>query len=324
MFVCSTATHVLVHSPAKLNLFLEVLARRADGFHEIETLMGAVTICDTLEFAPRKGGELRLSCRWAGGLMGRSLAARCPAEPAPLNGFAEPLGDLPTGDENIVQRAVQRLRRQAAVLQGAEIRLTKRIPSAAGLGGASSDAAAALVAANVAWRLGWSHKRLRDLAAELGSDIPFFLGSRWAVCRGRGERIEPVCGSRLHVVVVRPPQGLATADVYGGCRPAKVAALVRPLQRRLAAGDWRLREHLFNRLEESAAGLNSWINRLKAALDRLGCVASQMSGSGSSCFGICRSARHAGRVTAQLRSMELGTVYQATSGGAWSSATESS
>lgn len=321
MFVCSTATHVTVHAPAKLNLFLEVLARRADGFHEIETLMSAVTIFDTLVFAPRKGEELRLSCRWAGGLTARSLEASRRAERASPADKGAPLGDLPDGEANLVHRAVARLRRQSGASGGAEIRLIKRIPSAAGLGGASSDAAAALVAANLAWNLDWSYERLTELAAELGSDIPFFLGSGWAVCRGRGEQIEPAAGSRLHVVVVRPPEGLATADVYRRCRPAKVAASVQALQQRLASGDWRLREHMVNRLEEAAAGLNAWIGRLKTALEKLGCIASSMSGSGSSCFGICRSARHAGRVAAQLRAMSLGTVYETTTAGVWTPAT---
>lgn len=325
MFVCSTATYVSVHSPAKLNLFLEVLARRADGFHEVETLMAAVTIYDTLDFAPREGGELRLSCRWAGGLATRAQAGdRRPETQGSDRGSLDALGDLPSGGENIVHRAVETLRQRAGVPFGADIRLTKRIPSAAGLGGASSDAAAALAAANVGWNLGWSQERLRELAGELGSDVPFFLGGGWAVCRGRGERIEAIRGSRLHMVIVRPPQGLATADVYRACRPAANAVSLRPLVQRLGVGDLRLKEQLFNRLEAPACGLSRWIKRLNSALDALGCVAAQMTGSGSSYFGICHSARHARRVAAHLRSMRLGTVYETTTAGTWSSATGNS
>ena len=313
MFVCSAATHVLVHAPAKLNLFLDVLARRADGFHEIETLMGAVTIFDTLEFAPRSEGDLRLSCRWAGGMAARARRGRDP-EAARDDRRASPMGDLPLGEQNLVYRVVARLRARGAVSAGADMRLIKRVPSAAGLGGASSDAAAALVAANVAWKLGWSREQLTDLAAELGSDIPFFLAGGFAVCRGRGERIEPIGGSRLHAVVVRPPVGLSTADVYRRWQPGPPRADVRRLQTRLAVGDWRsARLQLANRLQEPAAGLTPWIGKLTAHLTRLGCLAGQMSGSGSSCFGICHTARHARRVAAQLRSLNVGEVYQATS-----------
>src|SRR5262245_56559689 len=176
MFVCATATRVLGHAPAKLNLFLEVLARRPDGFHEIETLMGAVSIFDTLEFAPRSEGELRLSCRWVGGIRARS-ARRTSSGDAAGATPRDAVGDLPPGEQNLVYRTVARLRERCAIRGGAEIRLHKRIPSAAGLGGASSDAAAALVAANVAWKLGWSPAQLAELAADLGSDIPYFLGS---------------------------------------------------------------------------------------------------------------------------------------------------
>jgi len=310
MFVYSDASRVLVHAPAKINLFLEVLGRRTDGFHEIETLMGAVTIFDTLEFFPRKQGDLRLTCRWAGGMHVRGNHTH------KARGRSQPLGDLPSGNQNIVYRAVSRLRQQSAVRYGADIRLTKRIVSAAGLGGASSDAAAALVAANLAWNLHWTMERLSGLAAELGSDIPFFLTEGWAVCRGRGERIETIRGGRLPVVVVRPVEGLETAQVYRHCRPAQVAASVGPLLDCLATGDWRaICRGMLNRLEETARELNTSIGELKCKMQRLGCIAGQMSGSGSSCFGVCRSRRHARRVAAQLRSLHVGEAYEATMAG---------
>lgn len=312
MFVYPAASHVLVHTPAKINLFLEVLARRADGFHEIETLMGPVTIFDTLEFVPRNDGELRLKCRWAGGMWARGRSQ----SPAAERHRSQPLGDLPAGEQNLVHRAAARLREQSGGTLGADIRLTKRIPSASGLGGASSDAAAALVAANVAWRLHWPLARLAILAAELGSDIPFFLSGGWAVCRGRGERLEADRGGRLHVAVVRPKAGLSTAQVYGQCRPATIARSVSPLRAGLSAGNWRtIRSGMFNRLAEAASGLNPSIGGLQDRLGRLGCVTEQMSGSGSSCFGICRSARHARRVAAQMRSQSVGEAYQATMAG---------
>ena len=123
---------------------------------------------------------------------------------------------MPEGPDNLVVRAVELVRRRAGVRRGAKLLLVKRIPAAAGLGGGSSDAAAALVAANEGWRLGRSRDELADWAAELGSDVPFFLAGGPAICRGRGERVEPVAGlGALDFVVVRPPEGLSTAAVYG-------------------------------------------------------------------------------------------------------------
>ncbi|MBM4094302.1 MAG: 4-(cytidine 5'-diphospho)-2-C-methyl-D-erythritol kinase, partial [Planctomycetes bacterium] len=179
-----------------------------------------------------------------------------------------------------------------------------------GLGGASTDAAAALVAANLGWRLGWSRAELAGIAAELGSDIPFFLGSGAALCRGRGERIEPVSlPASLPLVVVRPPEGLSTAQVYGRCRPAEDRAQAEPLVAALQRGRLDVAaRHMFNRLQAAAEQLTPWVGRLRSAFSRLDCLGHQMSGSGTSYFGICRHARHARRVAARLRSERLGFV----------------
>ena len=266
-----------VLAPAKLNLFLEVLSRRADGFHELETLMVPIDLYDTLTFHDDPTGRLRLECRWAPGLPSGAWES------------------LPLSDDNIALRAVKLLRQEAGIDRGAILRLTKRIPSAAGLGGGSSDAAAALIAADRGWGLNWPSERLHALAAQLGSDVPFFLGRGPAICRGRGEQIEPLAGLEpLDVVVVCPPEGLSTAAVYRQCRaadePRSVAAVAAPLDR----GDRRgLVAGLYNRLEESARQLSGWIGRAIDALSGGGCLAAQMSGSGSSCFGVCANARQA-------------------------------
>jgi 4-diphosphocytidyl-2-C-methyl-D-erythritol kinase len=287
---------VEVRTPAKLNLFFEVLSRRHDGFHEIETLMCPVGIYDTLFFEPHESHHLRLTSRWA---HRHGLGSRCA------------LGSLPSEEENIVTKAVELLRRRAGIEAGANIHLVKRIASEAGLGGGSSDAAAALVAANRAWRLGWDKNQLGKLAAELGSDVPFFLGRGAAVCRGRGEIIERVGGlGRWHIVVVRPPQGLSTAEVYKRCRPAatprSAATLVEAMRsgssRRLAAG-------LHNALEPAAEELSPWIARLRSEFAKSDVLGHQMSGSGTSYFGICRNGCHARRVAARLRSVGVGQVY---------------
>jgi 4-diphosphocytidyl-2-C-methyl-D-erythritol kinase len=191
--------------------------------------------------------------------------------------------------------------------------VVKRIPAAAGLGGASSDAAAALAAANLAWQLRWPRTRLAELAADLGSDIPFFFGSGAGVGRGRGEQIESLAvPAGMHVVVVRPPVGLATREVYQRCTPAERPRSVAPMARALEQGRWsQVAQHLHNRLEPAAEQLTPWIARLRRVFERLACLGHRMSGSGSSYFGICRHAGHARRVAARLRGENLGYVQVA-------------
>jgi 4-diphosphocytidyl-2-C-methyl-D-erythritol kinase len=157
MFVREVADGVEVWTPAKLNLFFEVLAKRTDGFHEIETLMVGVDLYDTLTVENDPTGRLTLSCGWVTQGIGRA---------------SEAWGQLPHAEaDNLAYRAVDLLRRRHAADRGAILRLAKRIPAAAGLGGASSDAAAALVAANRVWRLGLRVDALAELAASWGASF---------------------------------------------------------------------------------------------------------------------------------------------------------
>jgi 4-diphosphocytidyl-2-C-methyl-D-erythritol kinase len=161
-------------------------------------------------------------------------------------------------------------------------------------------------------------QRLAAFAGELGSDIPFFLAApqqrgALAVCRGRGERITEVPqAASLHVVVVRPPQGLATADVYRRCRPSPRPVAVGPLLDAIRLGRMsHVGRLLFNRLEESAAELSAHIPRLRLRFERMGLWGCAMSGSGSSVFGICRHRRHARQVAESLRAAGAGYVFPA-------------
>lgn len=265
--------------------------------------MLSVSLYDTLLFSPRSDDRLRLDCHWASG-----LAAR----------HGDSLGDVPAPERNIVYRAVDLLRRTAGVSKGADIEVIKRIPSQAGLGGASSDAAAALLTANAGWELNWSREQLVELAGQLGSDIPFFFSGGAAICRGRGERIESLGRvPPLHVVVVRPPEGLATPAVYKACRPAAtphdVAGITSAVQRGHAGEVGR---RLMNRLQEPAEQLSSAVVTLREAFARTDCLGYQMSGSGSSYFGIVRHARHARRLAAQLQALNLGLVAWGAAGAA--------
>jgi 4-diphosphocytidyl-2-C-methyl-D-erythritol kinase len=304
MYVHRLATSVVVRAPAKLNLFFELLARRTDGFHEIETLMAPVDLFDTLVAAPLASERIELDCRWA---VPASLA---PSSVAAGSTAAE-LGELPPAEKNLAYRAVALLRERAGIDRGISLSLTKRIPSMAGLGGGSSDAAAALLAANEIWQLSWSHAELAEVAAQLGSDIPFFVYGGAAICRGRGELIEPLTVPlALHFVVVRPPVGLSTAAVYQKSEVPALPRHVEPLVAALARGDRRnLGTLIHNQLEGAADRLSPWIERVRREFAAQGCLAMQMSGSGTSYFGICCHARHARRVARRLQSRGIGRVY---------------
>jgi 4-diphosphocytidyl-2-C-methyl-D-erythritol kinase len=292
MRIHRSAKQFVVHAPAKVNLFFEVLGKRDDGYHEIETLMCPIDLYDTLYFQEEPSGQLELTCRVSGRV-----------------GVQD--GEIPQGPENLAWRAVDLLRRRAGVTAGATLRLVKRIPAAAGLGGGSSDAAAALMLANLGWNLGWSRPQLHRLAAELGSDVPFFLSGRPAICRGRGERVDEVAGiGPLNLVLVRPPAGLATAAVYGACRPAACPNRLTPLLEALGRGDLRASGRLlFNRLQPAAESLSPWIARLRREFEGMDCLGHGMSGSGTSYYGLCRHARHARRIARRFAANGVGSVF---------------
>ncbi|MCE5267973.1 MAG: 4-(cytidine 5'-diphospho)-2-C-methyl-D-erythritol kinase [Planctomycetaceae bacterium] len=295
MEIRRSATELVIQTPAKLNLFFEVLAKRTDGFHEIESLMCPIDLYDTLYFRDEPGGKVQFRCRW----MGATGPVGC--------GFDQ----VPDGPDNLVVRAVELARRKAGVQRGAHVLLVKRIPAAAGLGGGSSDAAAALVAANEVWQLGRSRDQLAQWAAELGSDVPFFLADGPAVCRGRGEQVMPLIGiGGLHFVLVRPPEGLGTAAVYRACRATAQPRSVEPFWEALKLGDLnKAGQRLRNALQPAAAKLSPWVKRLEQEFARLDLLGHAMSGSGTSYFGLCRHARHARRSARRLRASGVGTVF---------------
>jgi 4-diphosphocytidyl-2-C-methyl-D-erythritol kinase len=289
MRFCCRGPSLVVNTPAKLNLFLEVLGRRPDGYHELETVMVSIRLYDTLLFTEDDSHQTRLRCHFA----------------AP-HGFSPQQRQSLTSDDNLVFRAANLLREQTGCRRGVLIELTKRIPLQAGLGGGSSDAAATLVGLNRFWHLGLSAGQLRDLAALLGSDVNFFVDSpQAAVCRGRGEKIAPLgLARRLHFVVACPSSGLSTGAVFGHWQqqpsqlPRTSSALVAALQ---GVATVRNDEVLFNALQAPASGLNADVARTLADLRDAGADAVAMSGSGSSCFALCRSARHARSLAGRLR-----------------------
>ena len=304
---------LVVHTPAKLNLFLEILGKRLDGFHELETLMMTVGLYDTLQFTEEKSAAqsstedirsqsadsnsstITLACSWAG-------SRKCSP------------GPLPTGTDNLVVRAAQLLREVSGTHRGVHIDLTKRIPLAAGLAGGSSDCAATLVALNRLWELGLSDRQLLDLAAQLGSDVAFFLmKTPAAICRGRGELIEPLARPmRLHFVISKPASGLSTAAVFRRCRATAEPRSVRPLVQALCSGRLSLAASLLhNALQPPAEELNSDVIRLRRLFERLPFLGHQMSGSGTAYFGICSQREQAVALAAQVRSTGCDHVFVA-------------
>jgi 4-diphosphocytidyl-2-C-methyl-D-erythritol kinase len=262
-------------APAKVNLFLEVLARRPDGFHEVETLMVAVSLYDTLAFTDDPAGPVALTCD----------------DPA-----------LSVGDDNLVVRAAHLLRQRTGHAGGVAVHLTKRIPMAAGLAGGSSDAAATLTGLNRLWGLGLGKAALAEMAAELGSDVAFFFDAPAAWCTGRGERVEPLpLGGPLHLVLACPAVGLSTAEVYRNVavpeRPVDGSALREAVRRGDIETIGRL---LHNRLQEPATKLRPAVDTVLGRLRGLGPAGCLMSGSGTSVVALCRDRREAVRTAGRL------------------------
>jgi len=292
----SAADGLTILAPAKLNLSLAVLARRADGFHEIESLMVPVSLADTLHVRTRAAPGVALRVAYAGEL------ARGPG--------AALAHDVPTDGTNLVVRAAERLAAEAGITSGLDVDLVKRIPSGAGLGGGSSDAAAVIRAAAALWRLDWATERLAVVGAGIGSDVPWFFAGGAAIASGRGERIKPVAGlADIAAVIACPATGLSTAAVYGRCVPdaTRIGDAAR-LAEALATGGLATAVPLMsNALEPPARILSTEIDRLLTALADAGGFAPRLTGSGSACFTLARTLAEAEAIAARLDARRAAT-----------------
>jgi 4-diphosphocytidyl-2-C-methyl-D-erythritol kinase len=257
-----------------VNLALEVLGRRADGYHEIVTVLQTVDLADRLVLEDAPGLELRTGA-----------------------------SAIPVDARNLALRAARALGEAAQVERGVRITLDKRIPVAAGLGGGSADAAAVLLGLNRLWRLRWPLDRLSEIAVTLGMDVPFFLRGGGALATGRGEKLERVPGPSLALVLVNPRLGSSTAEVYGRVTPAMYTDgghardLVEALRSRRTT---RVAESLYNGLEPAAVPARPEIGRMRAALLAAGALGAGMSGSGPTVFGVARSFEHARQIRARV------------------------
>jgi 4-diphosphocytidyl-2-C-methyl-D-erythritol kinase len=265
-----------LQAPAKVNLFLEVLNKRPDGYHDIATLMVAVTLFDVLRFKEEDSGDIRLTCR-------------------------NP--ELSTGPDNLVYRAAALLKEYTGCKKGVSIRLTKRIPLAAGLAGGSSDAAATCIGLNRLWNLGLSRKELAKLGAKLGSDVAFFFSSPAAWCTGRGEKVKPLeLKKKLWFVLIAMPVGLSTARVYQNVQVPLRPETGKEIRRAMQSGDVEeIGVRLHNRLQSTAEKLCPAVREVCERVKKLDPAGVLMSGSGPSVFALCRHRHEAVRIARQLR-----------------------
>jgi len=277
---------LVVEAPAKINIRLEVIGRRPDGYHELVSIMIPVSLADRLELAARPEEGVALRC------------------------FGLP---LPEGDGNLVFRAASRFLSEAGIGEGVRIRLHKKIPIAAGLGGGSSDAAATLVGLDAMWPGRLSCGALHELAVGLGADVPFFLSAVPSLARGIGEELEPLANwPHLWYVLVKPPVEVSTAWVYGKLKkPLTTRENDCTFQhfRRDGASVVALLE---NDLESVTEERFPEIRRIKKALLKEGAEGALMTGSGPTVFGVFTKRPSAESAMHRLTSQDLGEVFSVT------------
>ena len=273
-----------LRAPAKVNLVLRVLGTRPDGYHELETLFERIDLADELAFEQiPTGPALSLTCD--------NPALNC-------------------GEDNLVLKAARLLQQTFHMTQGASIHLKKRIPIAAGLGGGSSDAATTLAGLNRLWNAGASQDQLSELAAQLGSDVAFFMQpSAFAIGRGRGEICEPLSAPypTLYQVLVTPNVKLSTPEVYAGFDAQKSAltgaegsiTISTHALRNGSLGE--LAKGLWNDLEPEAIRRCPIINDIRNLLRQGGCLKAVTSGSGPSVVGLCHDAAAARAAADRIR-----------------------
>ena len=258
-----TRDTVVVEAPAKVNLCLQVLNRRPDGYHNINSLFQAVSLFDrlTLTRRDRPGLELRVTGDWA----------------------------VPVDDSNLVSRAWDELNRACSPDTGLRVELVKRIPVAAGLGGGSSDAAALILGADRLFRLGLDRPRMAAIGARVGSDVPFFFSSGQARVTGRGEEVEDISLPLDYtLVLVKPPGGVSTAAAYAQLKRSLTdsGTAVRLYSCRTAQELVRLLGRVGNDFETAGAGHSPAMRDIQRWLLSLGASLVRMSGSGPTCFGL--------------------------------------
>ncbi|MGV8059464.1 MAG: 4-(cytidine 5'-diphospho)-2-C-methyl-D-erythritol kinase [Smithellaceae bacterium] len=245
-------------APAKINLFLRVLRKRTDGYHDIVSLMQKITLYDELTFLPRPKG----------------IVLKCPNS------------DLPTSENNLIYRAAEAVFSHTGYSSGIEIILTKNIPVAAGLGGGSSDAATTLLALNEMCQLGLKKAQLLQLGAKLGADVPFFIFGNSALAEGIGDKLTAIKNMpKLNMVLINPSFSLSTKLVYESLNLRLTKKRINYSIPRFFSDSDIIRE-MHNDLETASLRMHPELTDIKQLLLRHGALSAMMSGSGPTVFGI--------------------------------------
>ncbi|MDQ0856815.1 4-diphosphocytidyl-2-C-methyl-D-erythritol kinase [Bacillus sp. V2I10] len=268
---------ILEKAPAKINLSLDVLHKRTDGFHEVKMIMTTIDLADRVELVELASDEIKIISH---------------------NRF------VPDDQRNLAYQAALILKKQYGVKKGVSIAITKVIPVAAGLAGGSSDAAATLRGLNRLWKLGLSLDELAELGAEIGSDVSFCVYGGTALATGRGEKIQHIdTPPHCWVVLAKPTIGVSTADVY---RNLNLSAVAHPDVEGMIEGiknqDFdQICSLLGNVLEDVTMKMYPEVANIKDQIKRFGADAVLMSGSGPTVFGLVRYESRLHRVYNGLR-----------------------
>ncbi len=268
-------------APAKINWFLNILGKRNDGFHEIQSLIQKITLYDVLRFSSLE----------------ETVVPGIPDGLTSSNNIVLETSAPITAEQNLIYKAAMRLKSRYGIEKGAVIHLKKNIPMGAGLGGGSSDAAAALQGLNKLWSLGLTTKELYGTAEEIGSDVPFFLSGSLSYVYGRGEKLIPRNALRpLDILLVKPSFDVSTGWVYKNFailtkkvgKVNNIEHFIHNIERAELNG---ITGDLSNDLELVTVSSFPVIAEIKERLRRKGAVFSLMSGSGSTVFGVFESRR---------------------------------
>ncbi len=271
------ALRVTLKAPAKINLTLDVLSKRPDGYHEIEMVMTTVDLADRISITSLESDRIIIDC---------------------------PTAYVPLDERNHAFQAAKFVKEKFGISRGVHIQIEKNIPIAAGLAGGSSDAAATIKALNQLWNLKMGVKEMADLGAKVGSDVSFCIYGGTAIARGRGEQIQPIAPPpSCWVVLAKPPIGVSTADVYGALNvaqlgPCKTEDMVGAIKHK----DFKeICSNLSNHLESVTLNLYPEVKRIKETMRRSGAEGVLMSGSGPTVFALTEKDSKVNRIYNGLR-----------------------
>ncbi len=275
---------IRMRTNAKINLFLRVMGRRADGFHEIETVFHGIGLADEIVITPTSTGEVEVDMQAAGNLQ----------------------ADMPPREQNLVWLAAKALLENGSKNPGVHVSITKRIPVAAGLGGGSGNAAGVLVGLNELWGSGLDRAGLLAVAGGVGSDVPYCIDGGTALATGKGEALTPLpFPADLWLVLGISYEPLLTADVYANWEPGDPELEVGSAPMTLALGAADIPEVaalLHNDLEPAIFKLRPELEDKKHALLEAGAMGALVSGSGPTVYGVARDRSHAEAIAASVKS----------------------